>query len=94
MQKLGLGHEKLTIAGIANCFSRAYSKRRRTSSPTMTPDLRDRTSVTPMIAVVAVVVDLVFEAGELFYTTREETESDTKVLWQEFNCDKKSKAAS
>lgn len=38
------------MAGIANCFSRAYSNRRRTSSPTMTPDLRLRTSMQPMIA--------------------------------------------
>lgn len=42
---------KHTMAGIANCFSRAYSKRRRTSSPTMTPVFRLRTSWAPIVYV-------------------------------------------
>lgn len=36
--------EEVTLmAGMANFFSWAYLKRARTSSPTMTPDLRERT---------------------------------------------------
>lgn len=37
------------MAGMAKTFSWAYSKRRRTSSPTMTPDLRESFSRTPML---------------------------------------------
>lgn len=45
--------EEVTFtAGMANSCSRAYLKRARTSSPTMTPDLRDRTSWAPIFAVI------------------------------------------
>lgn len=46
--KEGLG--LFTMAGIANFFSCAYLKRARTSSPTMTPVFRERTSCAPMFA--------------------------------------------
>jgi len=39
----------LTIAGMAKLFSWAYSKRRSTSSPTMTPLLRESLSRIPMV---------------------------------------------
>lgn len=42
--------EWLTIAGIAKFFCWAYLNRLSTSSPTITPVLRVRTSLTPMIA--------------------------------------------
>lgn len=41
--------EVTLMAGMANWCSRAYLKRASTSSPTMTPDLRDRTSWTPIL---------------------------------------------
>jgi hypothetical protein len=44
--------QQLTMAGIANSCSWAYSKRRRTSSPTMTPDLRESFSRAPIVTIV------------------------------------------
>lgn len=72
--------EEVTLmAGMANFFSWAYLKRARTSSPTMTPDLRERTD---WAIVGGCVVDIGVSKGIAV------VESNETEQWWEYECER------